>query len=54
MEKKIGEWIYQEVPLPIFHLNIGMSTSQYNVTILVATSGISTVVQPPCEDPSPF
>ncbi len=37
MEERIGEWIYQEVPLLLFHLDIGMSTSQYNVTIL-ATS----------------
>jgi hypothetical protein len=37
MEEKIGEWIYQVVPLLFFHLDIGMSTSQYNVTIL-ATS----------------
>ncbi len=35
MEEKIGEWIYQEVPLLFFHLEIGMS--HYNVTIL-ATS----------------
>ncbi len=37
MEEIIGEWIYQEVPLLFFHLDIGMSTSHYNVTIL-ATS----------------
>jgi len=37
MEEKIGEWIYQEVPLLFLLLDIGLSTSQYNVTIL-ATS----------------
>ncbi len=37
MEEKIGEWIYQDVPLLFFYVDIGMSMSHYNVTIL-ATS----------------
>ncbi len=38
MEEKIGEWIYQEVPLLFSYLDIGMSTSQYNVTILATSN----------------
>jgi hypothetical protein len=37
MEEIIGEWIYQEVPLPFFHLDMCMSMSHYNVTVLAAS-----------------
>jgi len=38
MEEIIGGWIYQDVPVLFFHLDIGMSTSHYNVTILATSN----------------
>jgi len=38
MEEKIGEWIYQEVPLLFLHSDIGLSMSHYNVTILATSN----------------